>query len=109
MFATPEQNVFFMSLRRLRGSSEPPRGLSSHHVSTASQAAADARGRAGHQSAAASNLSGLSLQEAQQILNISKLTPEEVQKVRPLSVLGWRSTGRQKRASVKVLTTAMGA
>ncbi|XP_012867015.1 PREDICTED: coronin-7 isoform X3 [Dipodomys ordii] len=46
----------------------------------ASQAAADARGRAGHQSAAASNLSGLSLQEAQQILNISKLNPEEVQK-----------------------------
>lgn len=28
------------------------------------------------------NLSGLSLQEAQQILNISKLNPEEVQKVR---------------------------
>ena len=50
----------------------------------ASQAAADARGRAGHQSAAASNLSGLSLQEAQQILNVSKLSPEEVQKVRPL-------------------------
>ncbi|XP_073915344.1 mitochondrial import inner membrane translocase subunit TIM16 isoform X1 [Castor canadensis] len=46
----------------------------------ASRAAADARGRAGHQSAAASNLSGLSLQEAQQILNISKLSPEEVQK-----------------------------
>ncbi|KAB0406554.1 hypothetical protein E2I00_016137, partial [Balaenoptera physalus] len=35
----------------------------------ASQAAADARGRARHQSAAASNLSGLSLQETQQILN----------------------------------------
>ncbi|XP_051006788.1 mitochondrial import inner membrane translocase subunit TIM16-like [Acomys russatus] len=46
----------------------------------ASQAAVNARGRAGHQSAAASNLSGLSLQEAQQILNISKLSPEEVQK-----------------------------
>ncbi|XP_051037279.1 coronin-7 isoform X2 [Phodopus roborovskii] len=46
----------------------------------ASQAAADARGRAGQQSAAASNLSGLSLQEAQQILNISKLNPEQVQK-----------------------------
>uniref|UniRef100_A0A5F8H0H3 Mitochondria-associated granulocyte macrophage CSF-signaling molecule n=1 Tax=Monodelphis domestica TaxID=13616 RepID=A0A5F8H0H3_MONDO len=45
-----------------------------------SQAAADARGRAGHQSAAASNLSGLSLQEAQQILNISKLSREEIQK-----------------------------
>ncbi|XP_058142542.1 coronin-7 isoform X2 [Dasypus novemcinctus] len=46
----------------------------------ASRAAADARGRAGHQSAAASNLSGLSLQEAQQILNVSKLRPEEIQK-----------------------------
>ncbi|XP_012503159.1 PREDICTED: mitochondrial import inner membrane translocase subunit TIM16 isoform X1 [Propithecus coquereli] len=46
----------------------------------ASRAAADARGRAGHKSAAASNLSGLSLQEAQQILNVSKLSPEEVQK-----------------------------
>ncbi|XP_012297245.1 mitochondrial import inner membrane translocase subunit TIM16 isoform X3 [Aotus nancymaae] len=46
----------------------------------ASRAAADARGRAGHRSAAASSLSGLSLQEAQQILNVSKLSPEEVQK-----------------------------
>ncbi|XP_060028449.1 mitochondrial import inner membrane translocase subunit TIM16 isoform X1 [Erinaceus europaeus] len=46
----------------------------------ASRAAADARGRAGHQSAAASNLTGLSLQEAQQILNVSKLNPEEIQK-----------------------------
>ncbi|XP_057603783.1 mitochondrial import inner membrane translocase subunit TIM16 [Hippopotamus amphibius kiboko] len=46
----------------------------------ASRAAADARGRAGHQSAAASNLSGLSLQEAQQILNVSRLSPEEIQK-----------------------------
>ncbi|XP_052583082.1 mitochondrial import inner membrane translocase subunit TIM16-like [Peromyscus californicus insignis] len=46
----------------------------------ASQAAAGARGRAGHQSAAASNLSGLSLQEAQQILSISTLNPERVQK-----------------------------
>ncbi|XP_008572050.1 PREDICTED: coronin-7 isoform X1 [Galeopterus variegatus] len=46
----------------------------------ASRAAADARGRAGHQSAAASNLSGLSLQEAQQILNVSKLSPGEIQK-----------------------------
>lgn len=53
-------------------------------IHTASRAAADARGRAGHQSAAASNLSGLSLQEAQQILNVSKLSPEEIQKVRPL-------------------------
>ncbi|KAJ1097621.1 hypothetical protein NDU88_002738 [Pleurodeles waltl] len=46
----------------------------------ASRAAADARGRAGHKSAAASSLSGISLQEAQQILNISKLSPEEIQK-----------------------------
>ncbi|XP_059542063.1 mitochondrial import inner membrane translocase subunit TIM16-like [Myotis daubentonii] len=46
----------------------------------ASRAAAAARGRAGHQSAAASHLSGLSLQEAQQILNVSKLNPEEIQK-----------------------------
>ncbi|XP_030878804.1 mitochondrial import inner membrane translocase subunit TIM16 [Leptonychotes weddellii] len=55
--------------------------LSTHPgIHTASRAAADARGRAGHQSAAASNLSGLSLQEAQQILNVSKLSPEEIQK-----------------------------
>ncbi|XP_006881487.1 PREDICTED: mitochondrial import inner membrane translocase subunit TIM16-like [Elephantulus edwardii] len=46
----------------------------------ASRAAADARGRAGHQSAAASSLSGLSLQEAQQILNVSKLSSEEILK-----------------------------
>ncbi|XP_035583578.1 mitochondrial import inner membrane translocase subunit TIM16-like [Zalophus californianus] len=46
----------------------------------ASWAAADGRGCAGHQSAAASNLSGLSLQEAQQILNVSMLSPEEIQK-----------------------------
>ncbi|KAB1269656.1 Mitochondrial import inner membrane translocase subunit tim16-B [Camelus dromedarius] len=46
----------------------------------ASQAAADPRGRAGHQSAAASNLSGLSLWEAQQILSVSKLSPKEIQK-----------------------------
>ncbi|KAI5128063.1 Mitochondrial Import Inner Membrane Translocase Subunit Tim16 [Manis pentadactyla] len=46
----------------------------------ASRAAADARGRTGHQSAAASSLCGLSLQEAQQILNVSKLSPEEIQK-----------------------------
>ena len=50
----------------------------------ASQAAADARGRARHQSAAASNLSGLSLQETQQILNVFKLSPEETQKLPPL-------------------------
>ncbi|XP_068191935.1 mitochondrial import inner membrane translocase subunit TIM16-like isoform X2 [Antennarius striatus] len=46
----------------------------------ASQAAAQARGRSGKESAAASSISGLSLQEAQQILNVSTLTPEEVQK-----------------------------
>ncbi|CAM5087049.1 unnamed protein product [Natator depressus] len=46
----------------------------------ASRAAADARGRAGPQSAAATSISGISLQEAQQILNISKLSPEEIQK-----------------------------
>lgn len=42
-------------------------------------AAADAQGCAGHQSVATSNLSGLSLQEAQQILNISRLNPEQGQ------------------------------
>ncbi|KAM9457070.1 mitochondrial import inner membrane translocase subunit tim16 [Clarias gariepinus] len=46
----------------------------------ASQAAAQARGTAGKQSAAVSSLTGMSLQEAQQILNISTLTPEEIQK-----------------------------
>ncbi|XP_033022728.1 mitochondrial import inner membrane translocase subunit TIM16 [Lacerta agilis] len=46
----------------------------------ASQAAADARGRSGPQSEAASSISGLSLQEAQQILNICKLNPEDIQK-----------------------------
>ncbi|XP_077305380.1 mitochondrial import inner membrane translocase subunit TIM16 [Lithobates pipiens] len=47
----------------------------------ASRAAAEARGgRAGKESAAASSLSGISLQEAQQILNLSKLEPEEIQK-----------------------------
>uniref|UniRef100_A0A8D0HHD6 Presequence translocase associated motor 16 n=1 Tax=Sphenodon punctatus TaxID=8508 RepID=A0A8D0HHD6_SPHPU len=46
----------------------------------ASQAAMDARGCSGRQSAAASTISGLSLQEAQQILNISKLLPKEIQK-----------------------------
>nr|XP_060642705.1 coronin-7-like isoform X3 [Anolis sagrei ordinatus] len=48
----------------------------------ASQAAANARGQAGPRSssAAASSLSGISLQEAQQILNISRLSPEEIQK-----------------------------
>ncbi|XP_074552069.1 mitochondrial import inner membrane translocase subunit TIM16-like isoform X2 [Halichoeres trimaculatus] len=46
----------------------------------ASQAAANARGRAGQQSAAASSITGMSLQEAQQILNVSTLSPEEIQK-----------------------------
>lgn len=51
-------------------------------VSPASQAAADARGRAERpQSAAASRIIGISLQEAQQILNVSSLNPEEIQKV----------------------------
>ncbi|XP_056390977.1 mitochondrial import inner membrane translocase subunit TIM16 [Hyla sarda] len=46
----------------------------------ASRAAAEARGgRAGKESAAVSSLSGISLQEAQQILNISKLDPAEIQ------------------------------
>lgn len=47
----------------------------------ASQAAAEARGRAGKQSAAVSSFTGMSLQEAQQILNISTVSPEEIQKV----------------------------
>ncbi|KAL7979346.1 hypothetical protein Chor_015370 [Crotalus horridus] len=46
----------------------------------ASQAAAETRGRAGAQSWAASSLSGINLQEAQQILNVSTLSPEEIQK-----------------------------
>ncbi|CAJ1075050.1 coronin-7-like isoform X3 [Xyrichtys novacula] len=46
----------------------------------ASQAAAKARSRSGQQSAAASSITGMSLQEAQQILNISTLSPEEIQK-----------------------------
>ncbi|XP_028310171.1 mitochondrial import inner membrane translocase subunit tim16-like isoform X2 [Gouania willdenowi] len=46
----------------------------------ASQAAARARGRPGQQSAAASSITGMSLQEAQQILNVSTLTPEDIQK-----------------------------
>lgn len=57
---------------------------------TASQAAARARGSTGQQSAAASSITGMSLQEAQQILNVTTLTPEEIQKVqsRSLSLLG---------------------
>ncbi|XP_036408140.1 mitochondrial import inner membrane translocase subunit tim16-like isoform X2 [Megalops cyprinoides] len=46
----------------------------------ASRAAAEARSRSGQQSAAASSISGMTLQEAQQILNVSTLTPEEIQK-----------------------------
>ncbi|XP_073704695.1 mitochondrial import inner membrane translocase subunit tim16 isoform X1 [Garra rufa] len=46
----------------------------------ASQAAAEARGQAGRQSAAASSFTGMTLQEAQQILNISTLKPEDIQK-----------------------------
>ncbi|XP_076609306.1 mitochondrial import inner membrane translocase subunit tim16 [Chaetodon auriga] len=46
----------------------------------ASQAAAQARSQGGQQSAAASSLSGMTLQEAQQILNVSTLSPEEIQK-----------------------------
>ncbi|XP_054615291.1 mitochondrial import inner membrane translocase subunit TIM16-like isoform X3 [Dunckerocampus dactyliophorus] len=47
----------------------------------ASQAAARARGSsAAPLSAAATNITGMSLQEAQQILNISTLNPEEIQK-----------------------------
>ncbi|XP_006142196.1 mitochondrial import inner membrane translocase subunit TIM16 [Tupaia chinensis] len=42
------------------------------------QAAAHAQGCTRRQSVAVSNLSGLSLQEAQQILSNSKLSPEEV-------------------------------
>ncbi|CAL8287644.1 unnamed protein product [Boreogadus saida] len=46
----------------------------------ASQAAAQARGRSGQQSAATTSITGMTVQEAQQILNISTLTPEEIQK-----------------------------
>lgn len=50
-------------------------------MSPASQAAANARGRSERpQSAAASRIIGISLQEAQQILNVSNLNPEEIQK-----------------------------
>ncbi|KAL6102929.1 pam16 [Pungitius sinensis] len=46
----------------------------------ASQAAAQARNSAGQHSAAASSITGMSLQEAQQILHVSELTPEAIQK-----------------------------
>lgn len=48
---------------------------------TASQAAARARSSAGQHSAAASQISGMTLQEAQQILNVSTLNPEDIEKV----------------------------
>lgn len=61
-------------------------------VFAASQAAAEARGSAGKQSAAVSSFTGISLQEAQQILNVSTLNPEEIQKVHqevsPLQPIG---------------------
>uniref|UniRef100_A0A3Q3X0B6 Presequence translocase associated motor 16 n=1 Tax=Mola mola TaxID=94237 RepID=A0A3Q3X0B6_MOLML len=47
----------------------------------ASQAAAQARGRSGQQSAATSSITGMSLQEAQQILNVPTLTPEDIEKM----------------------------
>ncbi|XP_043945275.1 mitochondrial import inner membrane translocase subunit TIM16 [Protopterus annectens] len=46
----------------------------------ASRTAAEARGQAGEKSAAASSISGISLQEAQQILNVPRLQAEEIQK-----------------------------
>uniref|UniRef100_UPI00358ED984 mitochondrial import inner membrane translocase subunit TIM16 n=1 Tax=Myxine glutinosa TaxID=7769 RepID=UPI00358ED984 len=48
----------------------------------ASQAAAQARGkgRAGEESAAASSLAGLSLQEAKQILNVTSVDPVDIAK-----------------------------
>ncbi|KAM8845471.1 mitochondrial import inner membrane translocase subunit TIM16-like isoform 3-T3 [Spinachia spinachia] len=46
----------------------------------ASQAAAQARNSAGQHSAAASSITGMSLQEAQQILHVCELTPEAIQK-----------------------------
>ncbi|GCB74702.1 mitochondrial import inner membrane translocase subunit tim16 isoform X1 [Scyliorhinus torazame] len=45
----------------------------------ASRAAADARGRSGRQSAAATSISGMSLQEAQQILNVTRLNSTDIQ------------------------------
>uniref|UniRef100_A0A663FBA1 Presequence translocase associated motor 16 n=1 Tax=Aquila chrysaetos chrysaetos TaxID=223781 RepID=A0A663FBA1_AQUCH len=61
----------------------------------ASRAAADARGRSERpQSAAASRIIGISLQEAQQILNVSNLNPEEIQKVEAPSELGRDGAGR---------------
>ncbi|KAH0632109.1 hypothetical protein JD844_020172 [Phrynosoma platyrhinos] len=56
------------------------RRLGKGRTTPASQAAANARGQTGSQSTTASSLSGITLQEAQQILNVSKLNPEEIQK-----------------------------
>lgn len=71
----------------------------SGELSPASQAAADARGRAERpQSAAASRIIGISLQEAQQILNVSSLNPEEIQKVEASLVLA--GPGLSKGAAV---------
>lgn len=50
------------------------------HIHTASRAAADAQGRARTPVCSRLNLSGLSLQEAQQILNVSKLSPERIRR-----------------------------
>ncbi|XP_078274143.1 mitochondrial import inner membrane translocase subunit tim16 isoform X1 [Rhinoraja longicauda] len=76
----------------------------------ASKAAAEARGRAGQRSDAASSISGLSLQEAQQILNVSQLSEEEIQqnyehlfKVNDRSVGG--SFYLQSKVPVHVLPT----
>lgn len=64
-------------------------------MSPASQAAANARGRSERpQSAAASRIIGISLQEAQQILNVSNLNPEEIQKVEASSEPGRDGAGR---------------
>uniref|UniRef100_A0A3P9A566 Coronin n=1 Tax=Esox lucius TaxID=8010 RepID=A0A3P9A566_ESOLU len=59
----------------------------------ASQAAAEARGRAGQQSAATSSITGMSLQEAQQILNVSTLSPEEIQKYEHLFKVNDKTAG----------------
>ena len=70
----------------------------------ASRAAADAWGRARPQSAAVSNLSGLSLQEAQPILNISKLSPQEIQKLQPPLQPGDRTPCHRVPSSAELRT-----
>ena len=63
---------------------------------SASQAAAQARGSSAQQSAATSSITGMSLQEAQQILNVPTLTPEDIEKVHAnprsgiITFLQWR-------------------